>query len=533
MRQQLRAPRGGDGEPCLGVISAQILACPGGLALVDAARTVLGRRKGEAAAQNKANEAMAAIQSATELGQAWHFEECMGDDGAVSSEGCAILMLPTAGMQAFAAAHESFYEAKKVKGHLGDKTSEQLVSAGADSDCIANRFQFDFDSISIRFGRPTVLQVLRRYVLRVRPGDRAAVVAAVRSRGGPRGEAGAVPSPPSPFPPSPLLPPFLLDEAALEVSPVPWDGRAVEEAEKLTRALGNSFGRQIKDPVDQAAACLRRLARLARAALQPFASAEDSEFLCEVCSYDLVGVLPGGPTAQPESEALAKQLQEKVRTRAGQLYDESAMELSSFLSAVLQGRGGKLDIVGSGHKYANRVEKLALLLGKQPACEDVKKVLSVATRAADIVSKGATGALVPQDVALLTAAAEDMAKVNEVAALAVIQWFEDRGGKIDFNKEALEALMAKAQHAAASFQKAKKAENAKAVSELSVVKDARAALETCQAPRHSSSMCLRTESDSMPLRLQLDSASTATRFESDSIPIRLRFDSIPRGARQA
>ena len=144
---------GGDGEPCLGVISAQILACPGGLALVDAARTVLGRRKGEAAAQNKANEAMAAIQLATELGKAWHFEECMGDDGAVSSEGCAILMLPTAGMDAFAAAHESFYEAKKVKGHVGEKTSEQLVSAGADSDCIAIRFQFDFDfdSISIRF----------------------------------------------------------------------------------------------------------------------------------------------------------------------------------------------------------------------------------------------------------------------------------------------------------------------------------------------------------------------------------------------
>lgn len=302
----------------------------------------------------------------------------------------------------------------------------------------------------------------------------------------------------------------------MEVSPVPWDGRAVEEAEKLTRALGNSFGRQFKDPVDQAAACLRRLARLARAALQPFASAEDSEFLCEVCSYDLVGVLPGGPTAQPASAALAKELQEKVRTRAGQLYDDSAKELSSFLSAVVQGRGGKLDIVGSGHKYANRVEKLALLLGKQPACEDVKKVLSVATRAADIVSKGATGALVPQDVALLTAAAEDMAKVHEGAMHAVIQWFEDRGGAVDFNKEALEALMAKAQHAAASFQKAKKAENAKAVDELSAVKDARAALETCQALLHSSSMCLRTESDSMPLRLQLDLNPIRFRFDSDS-----------------
>ena len=56
-----RAPRGGGEEPCLGVISAQILACPGGLALVEAARTILGRRKGEAAAQNKVNEAMAAI----------------------------------------------------------------------------------------------------------------------------------------------------------------------------------------------------------------------------------------------------------------------------------------------------------------------------------------------------------------------------------------------------------------------------------------------------------------------------------------
>ena len=56
-----RAPRGGGEEPCLGVISAQILACPGGLALVEAARTILGRRKGEAAAQKKVNEAMAAI----------------------------------------------------------------------------------------------------------------------------------------------------------------------------------------------------------------------------------------------------------------------------------------------------------------------------------------------------------------------------------------------------------------------------------------------------------------------------------------
>ena len=154
---------GGDEEPCLGVISAQILACPGGLALVEAARTVLGRRKGEAAAQKKVNEAMAAIQLATENGKAWHFEDCMGDDGAVSSEGCAILMLPTAVMQAFAAAHESFYEAKKVKGHVGEKTSEQLVSAGADSDCIAIRFRFDFDSISIRFRFDSAGQQFLKY----------------------------------------------------------------------------------------------------------------------------------------------------------------------------------------------------------------------------------------------------------------------------------------------------------------------------------------------------------------------------------
>ena len=147
-------------------------------------------------------------------------------------------------------------------------------------------------------------------------------------------------------------------------SPVPWDSRVVDEAEKLTQAVGNSFGRQSKDHVEKAASCLRRLARLARAALQPFASAEDSDFLFEVCSYDLVGVLPGGTSAQPMSTNLAKELQNGVRTRAGHLYNEAAKELLAFLESVVHGRGGnKQDCVGSGHKYANRVDMLALLLG--------------------------------------------------------------------------------------------------------------------------------------------------------------------------
>ena len=107
----------------------------------------------------------------------------------------------------------------------------------------------------------------------------------------------------------------------------------MDEAEKLTQAVGNSFGRQSKDHVEKATSCLRRLARLARAALQPFASAEDSDFLFEVCSYDLVGVLPGGAEVQPVSANLAKELQESVRARAGHLYNEAAKELLAFLEA--------------------------------------------------------------------------------------------------------------------------------------------------------------------------------------------------------
>ena len=184
----------------------------------------------------------------------------------------------------------------------------------------------------------------------------------------------------------------------------------MEEAEKLTRVVGHSFGRPFKDQVEHVAGCLRRLARLARAALQPFASAEDSDFLFEVCSYDLVGVLPGGTSAQPMSTNLAKELQNGVRTRAGHLYNEAAKELLAFLESVVHGRGGnKQDCAGSGQKYANRVDKLASLVGKEPACEDVKKLMSIATRAADVITKGATGCLVPQDVALVTTAADDLA----------------------------------------------------------------------------------------------------------------------------
>ena len=334
-----------------------------------------------------------------------------------------------------------------------------------------------------------------------------------------------MPSPSLPLP-TPLLPTFLLEDA-LACSPVPWDSRVVEEAEKLTLVVGNCFGRTGKDQAEHVASCLRRLARLGRAALQPFACAEDSDFVCEVCSYELVGVLPGGTSKQTISTNLAKELQNGVRTRAGHLYNEAAKELLAFLESVVYGRGGnKQDCAGSGHKYANRVDKLASLLGKEPACEDVKKLMSIAARAADVITKGAAGCLVPQDVALVTTAADDLANFGTKGAMhAAAKWFEDRGGPPTFTLDTLKALMDKAAHAAASFQKAKKAEDAKAVSELSAVKAAKAALEECQALRHSNSRCLRADSDSLALRLSLDSVSILSQFQFD-------VDSILTGALQ-
>ena len=111
---------------------------------------------------------------------------------------------------------------------------------------------------------------------------------------------------------------------------------------------------------------------------------------------------------------------------------------------------------------------------------------------------------------------------------AAAKWFEDRGGSPTFTLDTLKALMAKAAHAAASFQKAKKAEDAKAVSELSAVKAAKAALGECQALRHSNSRCLRADSDSLALRLSLDSVSILT----DSVSSRCGFDSDRRPSRR-
>ena len=51
-------------EEALGVVSSQILTCPGGLALLDAARASIARRKGEAAAIQKVRGAIGAIHEA-------------------------------------------------------------------------------------------------------------------------------------------------------------------------------------------------------------------------------------------------------------------------------------------------------------------------------------------------------------------------------------------------------------------------------------------------------------------------------------
>ena len=312
---------------------------------------------------------------------------------------------------------------------------------------------------------------------------------------------------------------------------MPWGGRAAELSAKLQEVVGNSFGKKAGDSVGEICASLRRLTRLGRAALQPFQSAEDAEFLCEVASYDLVQVLPGGPKAQPKSAALARELQGVVRSKAESLYESTAQELCQYLVTLLTGKGGR-DAVGSGHKYSNRVEKLALLLGKEPPCEDAKRLVSVSARASDIVTKGATGALSAQDVALLTTAAEDMSKVNKGGVHAAIQWFENRGGEASFTIQQLEALMGKAQQAAASFQKAKREEQGKALNELPAVKEAKAFLAQTEAFCRWSLKWFRADSTPIPTSLRL-------RFESDSTPMRFRFDSDsdlasnPTGAPQA
>ena len=150
-----RAEEEEDHEAKLGTVSAKILACPGGRALVEVARGVLGRRKGEASAVKKVNNMVATMEEAYREGQGWHIDQCMGDEGPVASKGCAILMMPAELVKLFADSHECLSEAQKVKGHLSDETSELLVSEGADSDSIAILwgccFPSAFDSASICF----------------------------------------------------------------------------------------------------------------------------------------------------------------------------------------------------------------------------------------------------------------------------------------------------------------------------------------------------------------------------------------------
>ena len=94
--------------------------------------------------------------------------------------------------------------------------------------------------------------------------------------------------------------------------------------------LGQAFGSQQRAIVDQVCGSVRRLARLARATLQTFAASEDAEFLCEVSSYDLVGVLAGGEAAQPKEASLAKELQGRARARAAELHQSAVSELLGF-----------------------------------------------------------------------------------------------------------------------------------------------------------------------------------------------------------